>query len=86
MEFRSGLLPGQLREIERQAAVENYFKLVRGNAAALAVALDLTDEEIGKELALLIANDVEAAIIAKDHRFWKSLKRAEEKFRFLVSE
>lgn len=84
MEFRSGLLPGQLREIERQATIDNYFRLFRGNAAGLAVALGLTLDEIEDDLITTISNELQVMIDTPDGPFWESYKRAQEKFRFLA--
>ena len=84
MEFRSGLLPDRLKEIEREAAIENYEKLFRSNAAGLAVALGLTDADIETDLPELIAKNVEDAIMSDDLKFWKSKKRAEDKYRFIT--
>src|SRR4029077_6590307 len=33
MEFRAGLLPGQVRDIEKQIAIDTYATLVLGNLA-----------------------------------------------------
>ena len=84
MEFRSGLPPGQLIEIEREGAIEIYMKAFRGNAAGLAVAMGLTDGEIENDLPEMIAKYVEDAIMLDDLKFWKSKQQAEEKYRFIT--
>jgi hypothetical protein len=44
-EFRSGLLPGQIVEIERELAADRYSALTIGNAIGYGVARGLSDEE-----------------------------------------
>ena len=82
--FRSGLLPGQLREIERELAVETYTRLIVGNAAGLAIALGLTDEEIASALPRCVADRLATAISDPDGRFDKSVARARERLHFIV--
>lgn len=84
MEFRSGLLPGQVKAIEQGLAVETYTSLIAGNAAALAVVLGMSDKEIRRHLPEKVSAELRAKIQRKDGRFEKSLVRARERLYFVV--
>ena len=84
MEFRSGLLPGQIREVYRKEAEEMYLSLIVGNSAGFAVALGLDDEEIETDLASIIADCVRSAINDPDGRMTKKMDRARERMRFVL--
>ena len=84
LEFRSGLLPGQLKEIERQLAIDTYAALIIGNSAGLAVASQLDEEDVETELADLVAAMVHGAVTDPDGAFGKKLARTKERLRFVV--
>ncbi|MDP7549158.1 MAG: hypothetical protein QGF20_17870 [Alphaproteobacteria bacterium] len=48
---RAGLTPDQVREVEREQITQIYIQQIIGNCAGLAVALDMTDDEIKHDLA-----------------------------------
>lgn len=85
-EFRSGLLPGQIIEIERELAQERYVKLVTSNAIGLGVALGLKDDAILADLSVIVSDNVKAAVDADEGRISKSIKRARERLHFVCAE
>lgn len=84
-EYRSGLLPGQIVEIERELAQERYGKLISSNAIGLGVALGLNNEDIQNELANLVSSSVTRMIKDDRVRISKSIKRARERLHFIAS-
>ncbi|MCH8875169.1 hypothetical protein IH824_20815 [candidate division KSB1 bacterium] len=62
-----------------------YERLIAGNAAALAVAYGLDDEEIEAEFPELIKERIWVAFNDPDERFHKSVCRARERLYFLVN-
>lgn len=82
-EFRSGLLPGQIIEIERELAQERYITLITSNGIGLGVALGLSDEDIKAELPDIVRLNVMAAIEEESERVSKSIKRARERLHFV---
>ncbi len=83
-EFRAGLLPGQYKEIERKMAIDNYMRQITGNAAGLAVAMDLSNEEIEQILARRIEERIDDAIGDSSGKFAASVRRARERLRFVA--
>lgn len=79
-----GLLPGQVREIERQSAIDTYAALVLGNLAGWAVAQGLTDDEMEVELADRVRALVIVAINDERGKFQKSTARARERQHFVA--
>ncbi len=83
VDFRSGLTPDQIIEIERTLAIERYVNLCVGNAIGLGVSLNLNDEEIAGKLPELITGYIETAIQADDGRLAKSIQRARTRLHFI---
>jgi hypothetical protein len=84
MEFRAGLLPGQVRDIERQMAIDTYAMLALGNLAGWAVAHGLNDQEIEAELAERVRALVATGINDGRRKFQKSIRRARERLHFIA--
>jgi hypothetical protein len=82
--FRSGLLPSDIRQVERDSAVEMYRSLVLGNLAGLLAAEGLDDETIEAELGGRLHALAGAALNDSGGRFLKSLARAREKMTFIT--
>jgi hypothetical protein len=85
-DYRSGLTPGQVKEIARETALENYRQNVAGNAAGLAVALGLSNEEIEDRLPSILAGLGEDAVRDPQGRVFKSAQRARERLHFIGEE
>ena len=83
IDFRSGLTPDQIVEIERELAAERYANLFLGNAIGWAVALGLTDSEIANDLPDMLANRFSTAIRADDGRLVTSIRRIRMKLNFI---
>ncbi len=83
IDYRSGLTPDQIVEIERALAIERYVKLCFGNSIGLGISLKLDDEEIAVELPKLVAGYVETAIQTDDERLAKSIERARTRLHFI---
>lgn len=84
LEMRSGLLPGQIREIECEEAVANSARLILGNAIGYAVASGLSDDEIKTALPDLVKASIEAALSDPSQPTSKKIQRARERLRFLT--
>lgn len=82
--FCSGLLPGQVLEIERGLAQERYVKLVTSNAIGLGVALGLDDETIQQKIADIAHSNILKRIDENKDRISKSIKRARGKLHFII--
>lgn len=83
-EFQSGLLPGQIIEIERELAMERYITLVTSNAIGLGVALDLNNETIQQKIADIAHSNILKRIDENKDRISKSIKRARDKLHFII--
>ncbi len=83
IDFRSGLTPDQIIEIERSLAIERYINLCVGNAIGLGVSLNLNDKQISEKLPELVASYVESAIQADEERLAKSINRARTRLHFV---
>ena len=83
-EFRSGLVPGQIVEMERAQAQECYLNLVTANAVGYGVALGLSDQKIIDELPDMIAMQAMARIEEMPLRFSKAIARARERLHFIA--
>src|SRR4029077_16323478 len=84
MEFRAGLLPGQVRDIERQMAIDTFAMLTLGNLAGWAVAHGLNDQEIEAELAERVRALVATGINDGRRKFQKSIRRARARLHFIA--
>lgn len=82
-DYRSGLTPGQVKEIEREAARERYRQNILGNAAGLVVTDGLSNEEIEARLPAILADCAEAAVRDPEGRIYKSAQRARERLHFI---
>jgi hypothetical protein len=83
-DFSCGLLPGQVKEIERQLAIDTYSALTLGNLAGWAVAQGLDDDEIELELPDRVRAFLIAAINDEGGKFRKSIDRARERLYFIA--
>jgi hypothetical protein len=84
MEFRAGLLPDQVKDIERQIAIDTYAMLALGNLAGWAVARGLDDDKIEAELADHVRALLTVAINNRRGKFQKSIDRARERLHFIA--
>ena len=82
-DYRSGLTPGQVKEIEREAARENYRKGILGHAAGFVAVDGLSNEEIEASLPAILADCAKAAIRDPEGRIYKSAHRARERLHFI---
>ncbi len=82
-EYRSGLLPSEIKNIERQYAIDTYSALVLGNLAGLAVAKGLEDRDLGVKLAPLLHRLLTNALNDPQRRFQKSVSRARIRLHFV---
>lgn len=82
-EFRSGLLPERIIEIEKAAHLESMFALVEGLSANIAATLGLDEtaaiEEIPEILEATIGNRIDAN---SDH-FLVRVEKSRDRYRFL---
>jgi hypothetical protein len=86
LDFRSGVLPSRIREIERQIAIDNYERLVLGNLAGLAAATGMTDEGIEAELVMHTRSLIDRATNHRGGKLLKSVARARERLHFVSDE
>ncbi|PKR55603.1 hypothetical protein [Thalassospira marina] len=84
LEFRSGLLPGQISELQRDLTIECYRKLVTSNAIGLGVTLNLGDDEIRSNLPALVETTVAKAMAAESIALTNSIKRTRARLHFLA--
>lgn len=82
-ECRAGLTPSQIKEVERQLAIDTYTALVLGNVAGLAVAEGMDDEQVEMALYDRMHGLVTAAINDPEKKFWRSVGRARERLHFI---
>ena len=82
-DFRAGLLPSQIKEVERQIAIDTYARLVLGNIAGLAIAEGIDEEQIETELYERIRQLLVSAINDPRRKFQKSIDRARERLHFI---
>jgi hypothetical protein len=83
-DFRSGLLPSDIREIERQLAIDTYTKQVLGNVAGLAVAEGIDDTKIEAELPEHVRQLLCVAINDPRGKLQRSIDRARERLHFIT--
>lgn len=82
-DLRSGLTPGQLKNVERTQAQETYLALCAGNAVGFGIAHDMTDEEIVDQLPELIGEAIARHFRAKGEDLYASIKRSRDRLAFL---
>lgn len=82
-QFRSGLLPGQLKEVIREYQEKIYWQQILGNAASLTVTKGLRKKDIISTFPQEISDGIRN--IAKDANstFWKSHFRASRQLFFI---
>lgn len=85
-DFRAGLLPSDIKEVERQLAIDTYEGLVLGNLAGLTVAEGIKNEEIETALYERVRLLVVGAINNSRGKFYKSVERARERLHFITTE
>lgn len=84
-DFRAGLLPSRIKEIEREAAIRTHEGLILGNLASLAVAMGWDDEEIESGyLYDAIRERIFAALNDRSGKFFRSVVRARERLHFIA--
>lgn len=81
--YRSGLLPGQIIYIERAHAADQYTSLIIGNAIGYGVARGLSDKEVFSLLPTLIAARAEDRIKNDRDNLWRAINRARERLHFI---
>jgi hypothetical protein len=82
-DFRAGLLPSDVREVERQNAIDTYSAQALGNIAGLAVAEGMDDRAIEARLAIRLARMINAALSDRRGKFQRSIDRARERLYFV---
>lgn len=85
-EFRSGLTPDQVLEIEREVALQRYGSNVMGNAIGLCVALGMEDAEIIEALSQVAAEYAATAIRADGDKVIKAIQRTRERLHFVAGD
>ena len=85
-EYRSGLTPGQVLQIEREVALQRYAALVVGNAIGLCVAEGMEDKDIIEALPQLTADYAAKAIRADADRMAKAIRRTRERLYFVAGD
>ena len=76
MKYRSGLVPGQVRDVYFDQHVETRLQQMMGSIAALASAFELSEEEIKESFSHQIAQTVSNRINDPETTFWESKARA----------
>lgn len=84
VDYRSGLVPSQVREVIRDQQIETYIQQITGNAAGLAALLDLTDEEIRETLGRDVGQTISNVINDPETRFFESRDRAQNRIVFKI--
>jgi len=82
-EFRSGLTPGQVKEIARVTAQDTYRGLCTGNAIGLGVVEGLSDEEIIAKLPELAAREIAGRLKNKVFDANVAIRRIRDRLIFL---
>ena len=81
--YRSGLTPGQVRELARLEAMRNYERNILGNAIGYGVALGIEDGQMEEELPDAIGCALIDAITDPSGRFHDSIKKARKRHHFI---
>jgi hypothetical protein len=76
LDFRSGLLPSDITELERQVAQERYRTMVLGNLAGYGVACGLDDASMERNLPEIARSLTVRALHDPERRFARSVDRA----------
>ena len=83
-DFRAGVLPSKIKEIERDLAKRTYGSLIVGNAAGYAVAHGLYEDEIeAGALYDLMRDLIFGALNDGDGKLHRSVARARERLHFV---
>ena len=83
LDYRSGLLPQQLKEVYRAHQEAIYWQQIHGNVAGLAVAQNLTNNDIQNHLGQDLARALTYQFKNAGSEFWRSYQRACSRYRFL---
>ncbi|MRG73925.1 hypothetical protein GH722_19375 [Alphaproteobacteria bacterium HT1-32] len=83
LDLRSGLTPGQVKEVERTQAQETYLALCAGNAVGLAICRGLSDEQIATLLPMILAKEIGRYFRPKSKDLHAIIKRARDRIVFL---
>jgi len=83
--LRSGLTPGQVREVEREKAIETYTALCMGNAIGLCVAEGISDDDIRERLPRELKDQLQQRIHALGDDLNKSIRRTRDRLAFVDS-
>lgn len=81
--LRSGLTPGQVREVERTVAQERYLALCAGNAIGLGIADGMSDEEIQKRLPEFLAAKLSRYFLNRGATLQDAIKKSRERLIFI---
>lgn len=84
-EFRSGLTPGQIIEIERHNAQERYAQLLLGNGIGLAISTGHSDAEILENLHVIINTHLKQIESRETSKLSKAINRARGRLIFINS-
>lgn len=82
-ELRSGLTPGQVKDVERTKAQETYLALCAGNAIGFGISRGMTNKEIAEQLPELLTNYIAQHFKAKGATLYAAIKRTRERLVFL---
>jgi hypothetical protein len=83
IEFRSGLTPGQIREVIREQAYRQYLNLCIGNGIGLGICAEMSDEELREHLPTVIAEQAQTMFKKDPKRLDKSIQRTRERLYFI---
>lgn len=81
-DLRSGLTPGQVREMERKLVQERYLALCAGNSIGLGIADGMSDEEIRKQLPEFVAAKIARHFSNKGPALDEMIRRSRERLAF----
>lgn len=83
LQLRSGLTPGQVKEVERTQAQETYLALCAGNAVGLAICRGLSDDQIATLLPMILAKEIARYFQPKGKDLHATIERARQRLVFL---
>ena len=84
LEMRSGLTPDQVKQQKRTEAIRTHEDLILGNAASLAVAKGLSEQEAISKLPLALKELCENALNSQDGKFYDSMRKAGDRVHFIT--
>lgn len=80
---RAGLLPGQVKEVERQKAIDTAITLILGNACSYAAAQGWSPNEARERLPVHMDRVFRTLVNSRSEFFEQKMKRALESKRFI---